>query len=98
MGEKYVLMLRDDHSSYSWLFAFADTLAENAERAVIDWCAALGVPRGLMFDGPTHFRNKTLRLVCKGLKVTHHFILSTLLGVMVLWNVLKKSFSVYFDL
>lgn len=27
----------------------------------------------LMSDGPTHFRNETVRLVAKGLKVPHHF-------------------------
>lgn len=74
-GEKYVLMLRDDHSSYCWFFAFRDTLAENAARAVVDWCAAFGVPAGLMSDGPTHFKNETLRLVCKGLRVLHQFTL-----------------------
>lgn len=74
-GEKYVLMLRDDHSSYCWLFAFADTMAENATRAVIDWCAALGVPHGLIADGLAHFQNETLPLVCKGLRVPHQFTL-----------------------
>lgn len=72
-GEKYVLMLRDDHSSYCWLFAFVDTLAANAARAINDWCAALGVPKALMSDGPTHFKNETIRLIEKGLRVPHHF-------------------------
>lgn len=74
-GELYVLMLRDDHSNYCWFFPFPDTSAENAARAIIDWCAAFGVPHGLMSDGPTHFRNETLRLVAKGLRVPHHFTL-----------------------
>lgn len=68
-------MLRDDHSNYCWLFSFPDTLAENAARAIIDWSAAFGVPRGLMSDGPTHFKNETLRRVSKGLRVPHHFTL-----------------------
>lgn len=74
-GTKYVLMLRDDHSDYHWFFAFPDTSAENAAVAIIDWCAALGVPNGFMSDGPTHFRNETVRLISKGLKVPHHFTL-----------------------
>lgn len=74
-GEKYVLMLRDDHSEYCWFFAFPDTSAENATRAIIDWSAAFGVPNGLMSDGPTHFKNETVRRVAKGLKVPHHFTL-----------------------
>ena len=74
-GEKYFLMLKDDHSSYCRLFAFADTSADNAAQAIIDCCAAFGVPNGLMSDGPTHFKNETIRLLAKGLKVPHHFTL-----------------------
>ena len=74
-GCKYVLMLRDDHSDYKWFFAFSDTSAENAAHAIIDWCAAFGVPKGLMSDGPTHFKNETVRAVTRGLKVPHHFTL-----------------------
>lgn len=70
-GEKYMLMVRKDHSSYAWFFAFSYTSAENAARAIIDWPAAFGVPNGLMLDAPTHFKNETLRLVAKGLKKPH---------------------------
>lgn len=57
------------------MYAFVDILAENAARAIIDWCASLGVFRGLISDGPTYFRNETICLVCKGLQVPHHFTL-----------------------
>ena len=68
-------MLRDDHSGYQWFFPFATTAAENAANEIIDWCAAFGVPQGLMSDGPTHFRNETMLLIAKGLRVPHHFTL-----------------------
>lgn len=55
-GEKYVLMLRDDHSDYKRFFAFANTAAGNAAQAFIDWWAAFGVQRTLMSDRPTHFK------------------------------------------
>jgi len=74
-GEKYLLLLRDDHSDYKWFFVFHDTLAENAAHALIDWAAAFNVPNGLMSDGPTHFKNETVRLVSRGLKTPHHFTL-----------------------
>lgn len=48
---------------------------ENATVNIIEWCASFSVPNGLMSDGPTHFRNDTVRLVSKGLKVSHHFTL-----------------------
>lgn len=35
-AEKYILMLQDGYSNFCWLFAFPDTDAENAARAIID--------------------------------------------------------------
>lgn len=74
-GEKYVLILRDDHSNYCWLYACPETSAEHAARAIKDWSAAFGVPNQQMSDGPTHFTNEVLGLVAKGLRVPHHFTL-----------------------
>lgn len=68
-------MLRDDHSDFKWLFPFAGTAAENAAIALTDWCASFGIPQGLMSDGPTHFKNETIRRLTKALKVPHHFTL-----------------------
>lgn len=68
-----VLMMRDDFSDYKWFFPFTDTSARNEATAIIDWWAAFGVPKSLMSDHPTHFKNETIRLVAKGLKVPHHF-------------------------
>lgn len=65
-------MAREDHSSYCSLFVFAGTSAANSARAILDWCAALGVSK-LMSDGKTHFKNETLRLVAKSARVLHHF-------------------------
>lgn len=74
-GAKYVPILRDEHSNYCWLFPVADTAAEHAARSILDWCAAFGVPDMLMSDGPTHFKNETIRILTKSLKVPHHFTL-----------------------
>lgn len=68
-------MLRDDHLDYDWFFAFPQTEAPNAATAITEWCSAFGVLNCLMSDSPTHFKNETVRLVCKGLKVPHHFTL-----------------------
>lgn len=72
---KYVLMIWDDHSDYKRVFPFLNTAGENAAVALIDWRAAFGIPKRLMSNGPTHFRNETLRLLAKGLKTPHHFTL-----------------------
>lgn len=58
------------------MLAFSDTIADSPTRAIIDWCAALGVPRSHMSDGPTHFKNETIQIVAKGLPVPHHFTLA----------------------
>lgn len=68
-------MLREDHSAYCWLLACADTTAQKAASAIVDWSAAFHVPQRLTSHGPTHFLNETVRLVCKGLYAQHHFTL-----------------------
>lgn len=72
VGAKYILMFRDDHSNYCCLFAFPDTATVNAAIALIDWCAEFGVPDVYMSVGSTHFKNETLQLLRKDLKVPHH--------------------------
>lgn len=68
-------MVRDDFSDYKWFFPFLDTSASNAATAIIEWWSAFGVPKSLMSDGPSHFKNETLRLVSKGLSAPYHFTL-----------------------
>lgn len=51
-------MLCDDHSNYGLLFAMADTSADNAARAIIDWSSAFEVSNRLMSDRPAHSRTK----------------------------------------
>lgn len=71
--QKYILMFCDGHSDSKWFFSTPETAAENETLAIIDWCAAFNVPKGLMSDGPTNFKNETVRLATKGLRVPHHF-------------------------
>lgn len=72
-GDKYILMLRDDHSGYAWFYPTVSTSAEQAASAIVDWCAAFGPPNSMMSDGPTHFRNETIRMLTKSLRAKHHF-------------------------
>ena len=74
-GEKYVLMVCDDHNGYGSFYTASTTDSETAQNALLDWSAAFGSPLGLMYDGPTHFKNETLRLLTKGLRSPHHFTL-----------------------
>lgn len=75
-GEKHVLMLRDDHSGYCWFYPSVDQTAQSTANALLDWCAAFGPQHSaFMSDGPTHFKNETIRLLTKGLHSRHHFTL-----------------------
>lgn len=56
-GDRYVLMMREDHNGYAWLYPTPSTSAEEAAYAIIDWCAAFGPPASFMSDGPTPFLN-----------------------------------------
>lgn len=75
-ANKYVLILREEHSDCMWFLTCANALAENLARAIVDWCAAFLVLNSLISDGITSFKSETIRLVAKGLKATHHLTLS----------------------
>lgn len=49
-AQKYVPMLRDDHSYYTWFLPTGDTSAEQTEAAIIDWCTTFGVSKMRMSD------------------------------------------------
>lgn len=74
-GEKYILIMREDHSDYMWFYACHYLTSETAPQAIIDWCAAFSVLKSLMSDGPALFKNEIIRLVSRGLRFTHHFTL-----------------------
>lgn len=73
-GSSYILVLLDDHSGYCCFFAIPSAAAVFAAQAIFDWCAAFGIHICLVSDDPTHFKNEAVEAVCKGLKVSHHFI------------------------
>ena len=75
IGSKYLLLVRDDFSSYSWLFPFHEATAENAAEAILEWSAAFNTPSMLMSDGGSHFQNETLRIIAQKLRAKHHITL-----------------------
>lgn len=70
-GEKYIPMLRDDHSGYCWLYPASTTDTRTAADGLLDWSAEFDGPSCFMFDGPMHFRNETVRLLSEGLRTPH---------------------------
>lgn len=61
-GNNNLVMLINDHPSYSWIFAFSSATAENAGFLNLDYCAAFGKPKWFISDGSTHFQNETVRI------------------------------------
>lgn len=43
-GDKYVLMIREDHSGYAWFYPTVNTEAEQAANALVDCSADFGPP------------------------------------------------------
>ena len=74
-GLKYILMLRDDFSSYCLLFPCERANAENAADALMEWCSLFKAPAMLMSDCGTHFKNATVSKLTRMLLVPHHFTL-----------------------
>ena len=72
-GEKYVLILKDDASSFIWLRPSEAPDAETATQALLEWFASFGVVPYWCSDRGTHFKNKLIGLINKQLRAHHHF-------------------------
>lgn len=72
-GDRYILMIREDHSGYSFLYTTPSTDVQEVAYSIIVWCDAFGPRTTFMSDSPTHFRNEFMRLLARGLKCKHHF-------------------------
>lgn len=71
----HILMIREDHSKYCWLYATYEIAAEQASNLIIYRCAPFGTPKQLISDGPRHFKNDSIRMLTRALQVPHHFTL-----------------------
>lgn len=74
-GTKYVLIIKDDLSSYTWLYACESADAESTADALIDWFAAFGPVSQWVSDQGTHFKNELLRILKDKFRAEHHFTL-----------------------
>lgn len=66
-GMKYLLLMRDDFSSYCWFLPFSNANSENAADALLEWATTFNTPKGLISDGGTHFKNETVRILTKSI-------------------------------
>ena len=70
---KYVLVLKDDLSSYTRLIASPDATAETAAEALMSWIASFGSMQWITTDQGPHFKNVVMETVIKELQVQHNF-------------------------
>ena len=71
--EKYVLIFREDFSSFVWLFPYASATSEAAAEALATWIATFGCPIWVVTDQGAHFKNRLLKDLTREMKVQHHF-------------------------
>ena len=75
-GELYVLILKDDFSSYVWLFPCISADAEATANALIEWFSSFGNVPQWVSDRGTHFKNQIVRELKERLHCGHHFTLA----------------------
>jgi len=72
-GKKYVLILRDDLSSYIWLWPTEDTTAASAAEELCVWIGVFGAMVWLVSDQGSHFKNALINSLTQEIRAKHHF-------------------------
>ena len=75
-GYNYVLVLKDDFSSYVWLVKCKAADAGHTARALMGWFAAFGVVLRWVSDRGSHFKNEVVAKLREQNRATHRFTLA----------------------
>lgn len=70
---KYILLLRDDSSSYVWLWPSDSASGECAADVSSMWISTFGSVDWVVTDQGTHFTNTLLQNIAHSLNLSHHF-------------------------
>ena len=71
--EKYVLVVKDDLSSYCWLKPCSSANAEHTTTVLAQWIRTFTAPRTWVSDQGSHFKNEVLRFLAKSHSIKHNF-------------------------
>ena len=71
--KSYCLLIRDDLSSYIWLWPTEAATAEHAADALSMWSSVFGPSKWLVTDQGRHFCNTLIHNLTQDLKIDHHF-------------------------
>jgi len=72
----YVLILKDDFSSFVWLFPCIAADAEATADALIEWFSSFGTVVRWVSDRGSHFRNEVVAQLRERVHSVHHFTLA----------------------
>ena len=72
-GKSYILIIRDYHSSYVWLWPTEAATSEEAVNALKTWTGSFGVMKWLLRDQGSHFKNQLLSELSSEFRVHHYF-------------------------
>ena len=72
-GFRYVLVIVDDVSGYTWLRPSRACTANGTVEELVRWCATFGPITTWVSDNASHFRNLVVRKLAKALGVEHRF-------------------------
>ena len=72
-GEQYVLIVKDDASSFIWLEPTEAADAHTTAKVLTKWASLFGNAPMWCSDRGTHFKNEVIRLVNRRLYARHHF-------------------------
>ena len=70
----YILVLKDDFSSFIWLYLFDKTDAENTVQAIMNWIMLFGAPLIHVSDRGSHFRNEVVRRLNQIMHTNIHYV------------------------
>ena len=73
-GMAYVLVIKDNFSTFTWLWQCASATAAETVLALLTWFGTFGVADTWISDQGTHFMNEVMKGVCKALRTEHHFV------------------------
>ena len=73
-GKKYLLLIRDDLSSYVWLWPTVSCTAEATAEALGVWIGCFGSMEWLVTDQGTHFKNELIAELTNEARAKHHFV------------------------
>ena len=69
---KYFLIIRDDLSSYVWLWPSTGPTSETAAEALSTWVATFGAFKWLVTDQGTHFTSNLIKEMIAESQAQHH--------------------------